>query len=185
MKGKPDHATTTPLQWVRVIPVAIRTRSAAERRALAIASDENPDHLRATKIATLAAFGCVLLLVLGQLLGCATPGGIVAAKAADLTAQTWLAARGVPCLDAPPAPAVEASRPPTVAEILAVLAWAAELQMRAAAVQRAGSEELAAQAARAPIAAAVGLPPTHAASTVYREAPPPVADELPVVAPRE
>ena len=185
MKGKPDHATTTPLQWVRVIPVAVKPRSANERRALALASDENPDHVRATKVATLAALGCVLLLVLGQLLGCATPAGRLAAGAADITAQTWLAARGVPCLDAPPAPAVEASRPPTVAEVIAVLAWAAELQRQAAAVQRAGSEELAAQAARAPIAAAVGLPPTHAASTVYREAPPPVADELPVVAPRE
>ncbi len=131
-------------------PFLMVPRSPWERRALAIASGRHPDHVRATKVATLAALGCVLLLVLGQLLGCATPGGIVAAKAADLTAQTWLAARGVPCLDTPPAPVVEATRAPTVAEVLAVLAWAAELQRQAAAVQRAGSEELAAQAARAP-----------------------------------
>ena len=88
MKAKPDHATTTPLQWVRVIPVAVKPRSAAERRALALASDENPDHVRATKIATLAALGCVLLLVVSQLLGCATPAGRLAAGAADITAQT-------------------------------------------------------------------------------------------------
>lgn len=80
------------------------------------------------------------------LVGCATPGGQIAARAADLTAQTWLAARGVPCLDTPPAPVVSVERAPTVAEVLAVLAWAAEIQRQAAAVQRAGSEELAAQA---------------------------------------
>jgi hypothetical protein len=174
-----------PVERVTVIPVAIRPRSKGERRALAIASDENPDHRRATKIATLAALGCVLLLVLGQLLGCATPAGRLAAGAADITAQTWLAARGVPCLDTPPAPAVEATRPPTVAEVLAVLAWAAEVQARAAAIQRAGSEELAERAARAPVLAAVALPPTHAASTPYREAPPPEPAAAPVSAPSE
>lgn len=86
------------------------------------------------------------------LVGCATPGGQIAARTADLTAQTWLAARGVPCLDTPPAPVVSVERAPTVAEVLAVLAWAAEIQRQAAAVQRAGSEELAAQVVTPPTA---------------------------------
>lgn len=134
------------MQWVRVVPVAIRPRSPSERRALAIASDEHPDHERAKRIAVAVGIGLALLLVLSQLLGCATPGGRIAAGVADVTAQTWLAARGVPCLDAAPAPKVEASRSPTVAEVLAVLAWAADLQRQAAVIQKAASEELAAKA---------------------------------------
>lgn len=110
------------------------------------------------------------------LTGCAAPWAQTAAGVTDVAAQTWLAARGVPCLDAPPAPKVATERPPTVGEVLAILAWAAELQRQAAAVQRAGSEELAAQAAKA-----AALPPSHVPSPVYREAPEP----LPTVAPKD
>ena len=103
-----------------------------------------------------------VMLVLA-LVGCATPGGQIAARAADLTAQTWLAARGVPCLDTPPAPVVSVERAPTVGEVLALVVWAAEIKRQADAVQRAATEELAAQAA-----AAAALPPTHEPAPVYR-----------------
>lgn len=54
---------------LQINPISLRAKSASRRRALAIASNENPDHARAAKVATLAALGCVLLLVLSQLLG--------------------------------------------------------------------------------------------------------------------
>ena len=103
------------------------------------------------------------IVLAGLLVGCATPGGQIAARAADLTAQTWLAARGVPCLDTPPAPVVSVERAPTVSEVLALVVWAAENKRQADAVQRAATEELAAQAA-----AAAALPPTHEPAPVYR-----------------
>jgi hypothetical protein len=98
---------------------------------------------------TAARFVAVVAFAL-TMAGCGAPWAQRAAVAGDVAAQTWLAARGVPCLDMPAAPPVATTRAPTVDEVVAVMAWAAELKRQADAVQRAGTEELAAKASAMP-----------------------------------
>lgn len=147
-QGRYPRAMTPQPPTLQVHPIRLRAKSPAHVRALAIASDENPDHVRATRMATLAALGCVLLLVASQLLGCAPTWG-------DAVTAAGQVGKAVACAvcsaSVPPVPVVDPVKP-SVGEAARLLAWtAAMIDLLQRVVQRGAFEAaLASPTAAAP-----------------------------------